>query len=714
MAKNYSIQAPLSSIGLELCLDGGWSGGYLLFVKRSLYFLIAVLLIANSVTLGAEEASPKRLNNNIERIKALLTSQGIGFQERPLFSSQGGFGSSLHIDFPSMERGSASEKSVTLAIPYNDQLVTEQLSFSLQTALALASKVKNKPINVELRIALLADEKASLPEGLRGTQLRGSRDLSQRYEDPESVLVVYLDLEDSAQGLSLVHGAGGTVLPLEYLQNLLISFSQQGYSLNPALPYNELYRLDLISGPIELSFFNKLGFSSLLISETSTAKDAVAKETELTQDLSSDELADILYEFIAKVQTMNRTEDRHYTLFAIGKRTLPLSEVLSIGLFGLAAMLAMLYIFIFSLTHRHLLGARLKLFLRWFWVLPFFLIVLFLCLRSAFFLFDLILSFAKAQPKQDEYGALALILLLAISIYFLFSPLFSKKPFPRRAHYYGSAAVLILAIGALIAAPLDFTFVPIFLWAFSFSVVAAILPVAELASIFALLAPLQLIGSALACIGSGETNPARYALSGNLKFEFVLAFLILPFLFLFRRSLILFRMRSKKTPMRIKFSLLHYLPRLLFFAGILFACFSYAYTNYPANKPPKENLMLEERNEPSLSLNLISKNFLDQKTVDIQIQGEQNPLRYDVSLVSPIPFALYDASAPYHQSSDGKVFSFNLGENPKNPLDISVTLPASFSGQIQIACIYKNPDKAGFFYVTRTKAEIDASQVPGK
>ncbi|GAB1484451.1 hypothetical protein MASR2M78_32690 [Treponema sp.] len=224
---------------------------YLLFVKFPLPFHILCILCLNALSLNAQEI------NNLSRVKSYLSEVGLSFQERNLFANQGGFGTSIHIDLPATTSDSSSRASLVIACPFQDRDVQENLSFSVRSALAPALQASKGPRPVDLRIALLADEKSELPESLRTTTLRGSRDLADLFEDTDKVLIVYLNKETDKSNFSLVHGSRENVLPLRYLKLLLSSFSEKGLSLSPELPFNELYRLGLIR--------DRMNYASLMI-----------------------------------------------------------------------------------------------------------------------------------------------------------------------------------------------------------------------------------------------------------------------------------------------------------------------------------------------------------------------------------------------------------------------------------------------------------------
>lgn len=656
-------------------------------------------------SIGADAFGELAARRTAERY---LSQAGIAFQRRSLLAERGGFGTSLEVDLPS-RTASPDSGTLVIAAPLSSTMSPSgaEPDFAVRTALAFAGLVAKKGAPMAVRVALLADEYSQLPDDLRGTTLLGLRDLADRYEESERTAFIYLDIRELVGDAEIVHGSAGTVTPLGVLEPLLNVFERLGAPLSVAVPFNELYRMGLIQGPPALAFLQERGFPALLI-EPDPRPVITDREP-----LSAERFADGLYDYAVSLSSIPEAADRRYFLFSVGRRIVPLPEGLSVALFALTTALGLAVMLSYSLVHRHLLIARGRVFLRRAWVLPFFLGILFICILISGATISLLLRMAGANYGEYIYGAAALKFLFAIAIYFMASPLFSLRPVPKRAHFYASAAGLLFAAGCFFAALIDFTFVPIFLWAFACALVASLVHSPSAAFALAILAPLQILAAAAGAIGSGEDGTARLLLSSDFGVNLFLSFTTLPFLLLFRRATALSRSGGGASQLRrARYS------RTLFFAGTLLALLSYALNTAKAERaappPVRERIDAVSVASSPLSMEVESMIFLDRRTLRVTLRPDGYPVRLDLSFESEDSVSVYDASVPYTISEDGKRASMTLGERPITPLTVDLTLPITAKGTLHAAALYTSPLKAGKETENRDYALIvDASKTVG-
>jgi hypothetical protein len=447
--------------------------------------------------------------------------------------------------------------------------------------------------------------------------------------------------------------------------------------------------MGLVQGPEALSFLHERGFPALLI--------AAGDRPRMGQNeapLSVESVADGLYAYALSLKEIPEAADRRYFFFSVGRRVIPLPEGLSVALFALITALGLGAVLSYSLTHRHLLIARGMVFLRRSWAPLLFLAILFVCLLSAGFAVSFILRSFGATAETARYGAAALKFTLALALYSVAAPFFTRRPVPRRAHFYGTIACFLLAGGCFIAALIDFTFVPLFLWAFVVSLAASVVHTPSATFALAGLAPLQILLAAAAAIGSREAGPARILLSEDVWINLFFAFALLPFLMLFRRAAALSRSRAGASQeKRALYS------RILFFAGTILAVLSYANDTAAAERrmavPVRERMEATSSGPGRLSLQVASTTFLDRRTLRINLRPEAapkaTPVRLDLSFESEESVSIYDAPVPWVLSADGKKATLSLGERPAMPLEIELTLPLTAKGTLRAAALYVDP-----------------------
>lgn len=626
-----------------------------------------------------------------ERVRSRLTAIGVKSAERPLAASTGGFGASLVAEFPSSRNRELTDAlaGVVIAAPLSGTAAEGDGadSFGVRAALALADRIARQGTPIPVRIAFLADERSSLPPDLRGKTKLGLRDLADSLSDAERTAFLYLKLDRTPSVPVLEHGTAGSIAPRYLVSALREAFAGSGYSLPPAVPYNELYRLGLVKGTEELLILRERGIPAAVL--TDSRRRAPPKATQ--EGVSAEQIAEALYAAIVALSAVYPEPDERYSLISFASVSLVLSEGAAVVTFIAVASLFLLSFLVYSLTHRHLLVARWNVFLRRSWVILGFLVLLFVCVHAAGSIISFILWAADAPAASSPYGAAALKLFLAGALYYALTPLFSFRLVPRRAHFYGSAAVFCIAIGALTAAVMDFTFVPAFIWAFAFAFLSVSISSPAVTVLPAVFAPLQIIGAAGAAVGSGDAGTALAVLSGGPLIELYLAFIALPFLFLLRRVSILSRARAlKRTGILSARSYRRY-TRPILLAGILSAATVFAFNAAQASREIPRPVREEKENGSKFSIRLSESTFLDRRTALVRFAAEGAPIRIELSLLSKGHLTIYEAPCPFVLSDEGTTAHFELGGRPPNPLQLEITLPTALYGTFEARAVYYDP-----------------------
>ncbi len=623
-----------------------------------------------------------------------LQNRGIAHQERPLFSAYGSFGASIHVLLPGSAPGRSRDETFILAIPL---LASEGnapiLSCGSQTALEFIRHFSEHPAPLDVLVAFLEYEAPLLPFTDPAISYAGLRDAVGRYDDPENVTILYLDLPIAARELTIHHGAGASVAPLRLLRPLPDLLKRRGIPFSLAVHYNELYRLGLVRGPEALGIIQALGSEGLYLGAHPEpgAGGSVS--------CAGPELAAVLAEYAESLARGPAERDYHYSVLTLGTRTFFIPETGTVILFLALTALVLAGVLIHSLVHRKMLLVQWKIFLRRSWVIPLYLALLYASLWSAGVLYDLLLRGFGVHAAAATYGGAILKVFMALAAYALLYPLAAGLKIPRRAHFYGHAALVFAAAGLLVAASLDATFIPVFLWAFVFSWLAAVLPSPGAVFVCALLAPLQILAALGNAVGSGDDSVALLIMSGAPLSTLYLAFLLLPFMMLFKRVLLLVSGRRPRAS-RIR----RWLPRVLFMIASVAATLSYVYQRSGQGADPSRALPLEIRNTLIPGLTVRERAFLDRRILEVTLSVDQAPLRYELTLSSADTdrtLVVYDAPVPYSISPDGSGARFLLGEHPLNPLVAELVVPLDFRGTLEAATVYAPGTKAPYTRAVR-------------
>ncbi|MDR2900424.1 MAG: hypothetical protein LBV20_02735, partial [Treponema sp.] len=214
---------------------------------KPLIFFLSFLLIFSLPVFGID-ASRELENQRIEFIKSSLDTQEIAYEERSLFTNQGGFGKSIHIVYSPVNANAENlQEQLVLAVPLSTQNDTEEIErFDIKTALYIAEQLKHTVPAMHVRIAFLGDEYSSLPEDVTNIKNIGLSDLLSLYDTPENVIVCYLDLPFAPGALNIHHGSQGIVAPLNIVEPLTDAFEKTSIPYSLYIKFNELYKLSLI------------------------------------------------------------------------------------------------------------------------------------------------------------------------------------------------------------------------------------------------------------------------------------------------------------------------------------------------------------------------------------------------------------------------------------------------------------------------------------
>jgi len=661
-----------------------------LYACIALYLTASVAFASQNTDVFGEKAARERIFSYLSTaVKADGKAGSVTVSQRPLTTTTGGFGTSVLADFPSSTKKEDAEGIVSLviAVPLSTPSPSEnsQEGFGIRVALALADRILRKGTPLPIRIAFLADERSELPADLRGKTKLGLRDLVDSLVDSERTVVIYIKLAKDPSRPVLDHGTAGSIAPRYLVGSLQKAFADNGASLPLHIPYNELYRLGLVQGSEELKILRELEIPAVVLTDSRL----ISTKSFNDDGLSAERTADALYASIIRLASVSAERDERYSIISFASLSMMLSEGYAVIAFIAIASLFLLAFLVYSLTHRHLLVARWKVFLRRSWVVFAFLAVLFLCVHVSGLILSFILSIAKANTSVAPYGAATLKILLAIAFYYALSPLFSFRAIPRRAHFFGSAAVSCLAIGALMAATMDFTFVPTFMWAFTLAFLSVSIPSPTIAALPAILAPLQIVGAAAAAVGSGDTGAAMAVLNGDPIIELYLAFIALPILFLFRRLSIMSRARTlQRAGTNVTGHRYRIYTRPIFIVGVLSAMTVLALNTTQTQKEQQIPVREETSDAKKFNITVSESTFLDRRTVRLQIKAEKQPIRIDLSFLTDERLTIYEAPCPFILSDNGRSASFVLGERPPDPLTLEITLPATLRGQFEARAIF--------------------------
>jgi hypothetical protein len=616
-------------------------------------------------------------------LTGILAERKIPFEERPLFAEYGGFGSSLHVSLPP-----GGTPSFILAVPlsFSDD-DRRDFPYAVEVALAFIDKAREGAFSedalsegapkTDMLVAFLADEWSALPQQTPNT---GLRDLYSRLEVPEGTALIYLDMYGEAGELVIHHGARKDLAPLNLLQPLAQICDTRGIPYSLAIGSNELYKLALADGPPALEFALSRELPTLYL-RGKLSRDGNAPGFPTPHA----ELAATLLDYAASLDMGAENPDYHYLLLRFGGRTVFIPEDVTVLFFLVVAALFFLAALVYSVVFRFRLLIQWKIFLKRSWILFLLYVLLILSLKGA-------AAFSKPGLGDTGawllYGAVAAEILLGVAIFGLFSPLVDLVYIPRRANFYGNASVILAALGILLSALFDITFIPIFVWAFVFTFLGACVKKPPLVWLCGVLTLLLAFSSLRTIVHAGNRRLASLILSGNTPFILYTALITLPFFIIIKRGILL---------MSVKRALLkQIIPRLLFLAAaaIIFGISAFFVTRNPVRQP--ELRTIDDTAGDYLRMDVRDRILLERRTLEITLEAPESPLRFNLYLdgtegdetpviyAAPMPFRYIDDDSSPNRNS----IEFILGEGPPNPFTTGIVLPLDFTGFLRAEAQY--------------------------
>ncbi|WP_148257759.1 DUF3488 domain-containing protein [Leadbettera azotonutricia] len=603
-------------------------------------------------------------------IALVLREMNVPFEERFLLQDYGGFGSSLHarLKAPGNEEGYA----FVLAVPRDKP-------YAVETALSFAKAAVDQGSisgQADLLIAFLGDEENTLPADQGGLSHKGLRDLLSLPDMPETWILCYMDFERNPGKVLIRHGDGDYIAPLDMVRPLLRLFKSHSISAEFEIRYNELYTLGLASSHEELALAWEGEINSIYLAE-GHGKGSPAEGPD------PGTLAGLLLEYSESLNFPVQNPDRHYGFFSppgSGSTVFFSETTAALSLLAMAA----LFIFsalIYTATYRAVFFYNMRLFFKHVWLFLIFFPLLVLILQGSDFFYSLLLRLLKRPAPPSDFPGAALTVLLAVWFLYIPSHLLDIFHIPKKQNFYGASAMMFAGIGLFIAAMLNFTYIPVFLWAFVFTFIGSCLrnPVAIFIS--ALLIPLQAIGAlynifessngALADIFLKSASPGSWGVSAQI------AALSLPFMLLLKRGAVFFSKEQNKIIIPLWF-------RFCVFAVILGSMITHILF-IPSKIPEKTRRMNENY---GVVISLEETIFQESRIVEVRIRAPGDPVRFDLFLEAGNRAPLvYSAPCPFNSLNDNTI-AFTLGENPPNPFTAEIVLPRELAGTFRVEAVY--------------------------
>ncbi|MCL2381031.1 MAG: hypothetical protein FWC64_05490 [Treponema sp.] len=474
-----------------------------------------------------------REGENALRARQALGELGIPFQTRSFPGGYDGPGTSLVVR---VDAADGSPGTFVLAVPL-------WADFAVDTGIAFAGTIHGQNTDLTVIVAFLGSEESG-PQGQAGISHAGLRDLLTLVDIPENWALCYLDIAQAPESLLLRHGTEGYVAPLELLRPLSSLLRSGGVPWSFRVWFNELYKLRLVEGHPALSITWEREVNSFVLASGPSAP---------TGPVSPHEMAGLLAGYAGLLSFPMLMVDRHYFFFrGPGGEPVFLGQGIAVALLLVTAGVCLILLLLYSVKYNVVLLFHFRLFFKSIWIFFLLLGLLIVSIRISGVLYSVIFrvfgpSAPAVLPVHVYYTGAALVLVLAVLIFFLHSPVFALIRLPKRAQFYGFSSVALATAGLFIAAFLDFSFIPAFLWAFFFVFFAASLSKPAPVFLCILCIPLFAIAALLNIFQTGSVMiaelfiPAHWRAPVNWPPAIQIALFSLPPILLVKRWVLLNR-----------------------------------------------------------------------------------------------------------------------------------------------------------------------------
>ncbi len=646
----------------------------------------------------AEQEAISYLTNHLDK-------SGLSYRVQEFLNFEGGHSFSRNVIAGTPERGPPDvvfAVSIATADGRGD-------ATGLALALVLAEYFAEQTSGPSVEIALLGAQHGSAPSYPMGSKLWVQS--GTRREKPP---VFYISLAGRPTRLVVQTGAGRLVTPLWLVQAAERSFSEHDVFYDTRGERTTFYHLGISERYSPLTPLLSAEYPSIEVQNGAT----IPVEVEAWADRLATSFIGLAESGSAQEQ---HSWERHYLPVQLGSEKIIVGEEAYIVGFLGVFLVPLGYALVFQKRGRKYR----RILFRDFWTIPILLGTVFVLLTVATLLIQAVLGMTRF-PDLWRYAPVAFILLKFALPAFLFSLLFhllGDLPISKKGSFYSAGAVVLLFIDTVTTAAINISLAYYFLWAFVFAFLFSLFKPILLKLICLPLSLFWVIRFLSDATELGEETALEYIIVSPLWSNLLLAFILLPFLFMVLRLNFLIR-----NPFRDRRNFA--LRVFVWTTGIVTAtlgAFVFFYSPFGSTTPMDlraveetllasggRNLRVEAPAPPGnfalsygpdtyqvsmtrrayliglpdgtgpVSAAVSGTPFLGRTRYQARIESTE-PVRHLTCVVESLaPIVVYDVGYPYSLSEDGRRLEVHIGRNPPIPLRFEFTIQTEGSPRVRI------------------------------
>ena len=657
-----------------------------------------------------------------------LAGSGVPYRVRDFSRFEGGHSFSRNVVAGTPERGPPDVVfAVSLA---NDNNTADATALAL--GIVLAEHFAASQAGPAVEVLFLGAQHGSAPPYPMGSRLWIQNDT--RRERPP---VFYLSVEARPARLAVQTGADRFVTPLWMVEAVERNLTQNDVFYDTSAERTTFYHLGISERRSPVSPFLAAEYPAIEIQSGDTIP------------VEIDSWANRLVTSLVSLAEATAVEgphpwERHYLPVQIGSEKFIVGEeAYVIGFLGVF-LIPLGYALIFQKRGRKYR----RILLRDFWTIPILLGTVFVLLTVATLLIQGVLAMTRF-PDVWTYAPEAFLLLKLTLPIFLFSLLFhllGDLPISKKGSFYSAGAVVLLFVDTVATAAINISLAYYFLWAFVFAFLFTLFKPILLKLLCLPVSLYWVIRFLSDATTLAEETALEYVIVSPLWANLLLAFILLPFLFMVLRLNFLIQNPFRD---RRNFAL-----RVFVWAtGIVTAtlgAFVFFYTPFGSNNPMEiraieetmlpaggRSLRVEAPAPPgNFALSFGSETYqiaMTRRTYLVGLPAGAGPVeitvsatpflgrtRYqaEIAATAPVrrltavveslaPIIVYDVSLPSSLSDDGRRLEVHIGRNPPTPLAFEFTIQTEGTPRVRFVAAGETPRDAAV--TNRGDLTVDAA-----
>ena len=515
--------------------------------------------------------------------------------------------------------------------------------------------LQNKKTPYYIDVLLSADDYSPIPEDILPSIPAGTATYIENLDTNEytAAIIISDGINPSIKEKTTISfSTKGKSTPPNFLKRIIDSFSktQTKYILNSSLL--AFYRLGIINSDEILTYLLNQEIPAMYFTP------------------SLNVFGGIEYFIYNQIPIDNENWDSQYFFTNLFGTPIFVTEKILVFVVLLAIAIG-LFLICFSFLLGKTAFSRKKEFAKTAILVPIITIILFASLSLGQILIKRII------PQYNNYPITVSILklLITISLYLIFSRVRFFLKFPQRTYIYGFLLTLVTFINIFIFSLCDLSFFFFFFGAYIITYLSRAVKNTPLLSLAFFTIVLIFVPIFFTDFESLKQILA-FVNNANIIHNIFIALFLTPFVLMVIRILVLEKLYKNNKLSNYKKLIKQLVILTSIFAGLIIysSVIEFVITK---TQPNSKNILTITQDDKTdfFKANITEKVIFEKKEIDLSLESNNQIIKYEISISSPILIPIYDANFPYDVMTERNTAIFNLDEYP--PKNFTLSFSAS-------------------------------------